>query len=59
MRAISSVAAGYKFSLFTWWIRQAIAGHCGPGPHHPRAVHMIETINKLVRTQRQLVRNCF
>src|ERR1700685_2562053 len=48
---------GYKFSTYaTWWIRQAITRAIADQPGPIRIpVHMIETINKLVRTQRQLV----
>ncbi len=48
---------GYKFSTYaTWWIRQAITRAIADQArtiHIP--VHMIETINKLIRTSRQLV----
>ncbi|MFO7773657.1 MAG: RNA polymerase sigma factor RpoD [Dehalococcoidia bacterium] len=48
---------GYKFSTYaTWWIRQSIARSIAD---HSRAiripVHMVETINKLLRTTRQLI----
>ena len=48
---------GYKFSTYaTWWIRQAITRAIADQGRTIRVpVHMIETINKLVRTQRQLV----
>jgi len=48
---------GYKFSTYaTWWIRQAITRAIADQARVIRIpVHMIETINKLVRTQRQLV----
>src|SRR6202167_1497261 len=48
---------GYKFSTYaTWWIRQAITREIADQSRTIRIpVHMIETINKLVRTQRQLV----
>ena len=48
---------GYKFSTYaTWWIRQAITRAIADQARTIRVpVHMIETINKLVRTQRQLV----
>jgi RNA polymerase primary sigma factor len=48
---------GYKFSTYaTWWIRQAITRAIADQARTIRIpVHMIETINKLVRTQRQLV----
>src|SRR6195256_2334035 len=47
---------GYKFSTYaTWWIRQAITRSIADQARTIRIpVHMIETINKLVRTQRQL-----
>jgi len=48
---------GYKFSTYaTWWIRQTITRALSDQARTIRVpVHMIETINKLVRTQRQLV----
>ena len=48
---------GYKFSTYaTWWIRQAITRAIADQARTIRIpVHMIETINKLVRTQRGLV----
>jgi len=48
---------GYKFSTYaTWWIRQAITRAIADQARTIRIpVHMIETINKLIRTQRQLV----
>lgn len=48
---------GYKFSTYaTWWIRQAITRAIADQARTIRIpVHMIETINKLVRTQRLLV----
>ncbi len=48
---------GYKFSTYaTWWIRQAITRAIADQARTIRIpVHMIETINKLVRTQRVLV----
>lgn len=47
---------GYKFSTYaTWWIRQAITRAIADNARTIRVpVHMIETINKLVRTQRSL-----
>jgi len=47
---------GYKFSTYaTWWVRQAITRAIADQARTIRIpVHMIETINKLVRTQRQL-----
>ncbi len=48
---------GYKFSTYaTWWIRQAITRAIADQARTIRIpVHMIETINKMVRTQRQLI----
>ncbi|MCB0339601.1 MAG: sigma-70 family RNA polymerase sigma factor, partial [Bdellovibrionales bacterium] len=48
---------GYKFSTYaTWWIRQAITRAIADQARTIRIpVHMIETINKLLRTSRQLV----
>lgn len=48
---------GYKFSTYaTWWIRQAITRAIADQARTIRIpVHMIETINKLIRTCRQLV----
>jgi len=51
------VARGYKFSTYAYLVdspghTRAIADQAR---HHPHPVHMIETINKLVRTSRQLV----
>lgn len=50
---------GYKFSTYaTWWIRQAITRAIADQARTIRIpVHMIETINKLIRTSRQLVQN--
>ena len=50
---------GYKFSTYaTWWIRQAITRAIADQARTIRIpVHMIETINKLVRTQRSSCRN--
>jgi RNA polymerase primary sigma factor len=47
---------GYKFSTYaTWWIRQAITRAIADQARTIRIpVHMIETINKLIRTQRHL-----
>jgi RNA polymerase primary sigma factor len=47
---------GYKFSTYaTWWVRQAITRAIADQARTIRIpVHMIETINKLVRTQRQM-----
>ncbi len=49
---------GYKFSTYaTWWVRQAITRAIADQARTIRIpVHMIETINKLVRTSRELVR---
>ena len=48
---------GYKFSTYaTWWIRQAITRSIADQARTIRIpVHMIETINKIVRTQRQIM----
>ncbi|HEY0303236.1 MAG TPA: RNA polymerase sigma factor RpoD, partial [Rhizomicrobium sp.] len=48
---------GYKFSTYaTWWIRQAITRSIADQARTIRIpVHMIETINKIVRTQRQFL----
>ena len=48
---------GYKFSTYaTWWIRQAITRAIADQARTIRIpVHMIETINKLIRTSRQLL----
>ena len=48
---------GYKFSTYaTWWIRQAVTRSIADQARTIRIpVHMIETINKLIRVQRQLV----
>ena len=50
---------GYKFSTYaTWWIRQAITRSIADQARTIRIpVHMIETINKLVRTSRYLVQD--
>lgn len=50
---------GFKFSTYaTWWIRQAITRAIADQARTIRIpVHMIETINKLVRVQRQLVQD--
>jgi RNA polymerase primary sigma factor len=52
-----NTAGGYKFSTYaTWWIRQAITRAIADQARTIRIpVHMIETINKLVRVSRQLV----
>src|SRR6202008_3809236 len=48
---------GYKFSTYaTWWIRQAITRSIADQARTIRIpVHMIETINKIVRTSRQML----
>jgi RNA polymerase primary sigma factor len=48
---------GYKFSTYaTWWVRQAITRAIADQARTIRIpVHMIETINKLIRTSRQMV----
>ncbi len=48
---------GYKFSTYaTWWIRQAITRSIADQARTIRIpVHMIETINKIIRTQRQIL----
>jgi RNA polymerase primary sigma factor len=50
---------GYKFSTYaTWWIRQAITRAIADQARTIRIpVHMIETINKLIRTSRSLVQS--
>ncbi len=50
---------GYKFSTYaTWWIRQAITRAIADQARTIRIpVHMVETINKLSRTQRQLLQD--
>ncbi len=49
---------GYKFSTYaTWWIRQAISRAIADQARTIRLpVHMVEIVNKLIRTSRQLVR---
>jgi len=53
------VAPGYKFSTYaTWWIRQAITRAIADQARTIRVpVHMIEMINKLIRTSGSLCRN--
>ncbi len=50
---------GYKFSTYaTWWIRQAITRSIADQARTIRIpVHMVETINKLIRVQRQLLQD--
>ena len=50
---------GYKFSTYaTWWIRQAITRAIADQARTIRIpVHMVETINKLIRTQRRLMQD--
>jgi RNA polymerase primary sigma factor len=51
---------GYKFSTYaTWWIRQAITRAIADQARTIRIpVHMVETINRLIRTSRRLLQEC-
>ena len=53
----STIHKGYKFSTYaTWWIRQAITRAIADQARTIRIpVHMVETINKLIRVSRQLL----
>jgi RNA polymerase primary sigma factor len=50
---------GFKFSTYaTWWIRQAVTRALADQARTIRIpVHMVETINKLIRVQRQLLQD--
>jgi RNA polymerase sigma factor, sigma-70 family len=49
---------GFKFSTYaTWWIRKRLHGRLRPSPDHSDSGHMVETINKLIRIQRQLLQD--
>ena len=47
---------GYKFSTYaTWWIRQAITRSIADRKHASVFLHMIETLNKVMQVQKQLL----